>query len=472
VNRRSFLASTGTLLAASGFMPGLLAADAPASAPGGPTHGDAQASGVPKLAPRFGDGRDWWFEKRFGLFVHWGLYSIDGWQEQEQWRRRVPRAEYAKLQQQWNPVNFNPDLWLDHAEAAGMKYLCFTTKHHEGFCLWDTKQTSYNTMNTPYGKDVLKLLADACHRRKFPLCLYYSVLDWHHPNYPNQGRSHELPPQPGDSPDWDKYLAFLKAHVRELCTNYGEIHGFWWDGNSSQYHDTSINDMIRQLQPKAVINDRGFDAGDYGTPERDYAKKGGFVLSFANRTEACQSIGMESWGWRKDEDYYTDRYIYSSIARYLARDANYLLDVGPQPDGAFSTEAVDFLARTGRWYGTVKEALEGTAPASNLTGNCDVLLTRRGQTLYVIQYANPEGDVVKLKPLTLLPRRAALLNTGADIPCSNEMVPSEFQDQGRYLRLTRLPVNEQAGTVLVSRLDFDQLPETVAPVKDFGAPTG
>jgi hypothetical protein len=134
MNRRSFLASSGRLLAVSGFMPQLLAADGAGAARGGQIPG-ACPLGVPKLAPRFGDGRDWWFDKRFGLFTHWGLYSIHGWHEQEQWRLRVPRVEYEKLQQQWNPVDFNPDHWLDHAEAAGMKYLCFTTKHHDGFCL-------------------------------------------------------------------------------------------------------------------------------------------------------------------------------------------------------------------------------------------------------------------------------------------------------------------------------------------------
>src|SRR5215510_11936126 len=189
------------------------------------------AAGAPKLAPRFGDARDWFFQKRFGMFVHWGLYAIHGWHEQEQWRNRVPRNEYVKLASQWNPTQFDPDRWLDVAQEAGMKYVCFTTKHHDGFCLWDTKQTDYNTMNTPYGKDVLKMLADACHRRGVPLCLYYSIADWHQPNYPNQGRSHELPPQTGDQPDWPRYLEFLKAQVRELCTNYGELGGFWWDMN-------------------------------------------------------------------------------------------------------------------------------------------------------------------------------------------------------------------------------------------------
>jgi alpha-L-fucosidase len=152
---------------------------------------------------RFGDGRDWFFENRYGMFVHWGLYSIPGWHEQHQWRARVPRAEYVKLVDQWNPKKFNPDEWLDLMEKAGMKYLTITTKHHDGFCLWDSKFTKFNTMNTPYKQDIIGKLSDACHKRNVPLCLYYSIADWNHPNYPNQGRHHELAgPEKGDQPDW------------------------------------------------------------------------------------------------------------------------------------------------------------------------------------------------------------------------------------------------------------------------------
>jgi alpha-L-fucosidase len=473
MNRRSFLSTTGALAAAAPFAPRLLAADTKKSpapkAPAAKAPAAPDPTQPPPLSSRFGDARDWWFQKRFGLFVHWGLYAIEGWHEQDQWRRRIPRADYVKLQQRWNPAKFNADAWIDAAEAAGMSYICLTTKHHDGFCLFESKHTKYHSVNSPYGKDLVRQLADACHRRKFPLCLYYSIADWHHPNYPNQGRHHELPPQAGDDPSLPKYLEFLKAQVRELSTHYGELHGFWWDMNVDKHVDRSINSLIRHLQPKAVIYDRGFDEGDFGTPERDYTKEGTLSLSFSKRTEACQSIGMESWGWRNAEDYYTDRHIFRSIARYLARDANYLLNVGPLPDGTLPPEALGFLKRTGAWYRAVRESLEGTTPASHLTANRDVLLSRRGNDLYVILYADPKGDAVKLKPLALLPRRATLLNTGATIPCSLDLVPSEHGDQGRYLRLTKLPVNEQANTVLVAKLEFDHLPAVIGPAKESGA---
>lgn len=412
---------------------------------------------------RFGDARDWFFQKRFGLFIHWGLYAIPGWHEQLQWRGRVPRAEYEKLRAQWNPTRFDPDAWLDLAEAAGMQYLCFTTKHHDGFCLWHTRQTPFNTRNTPDGRDLLRLLADACHRRGFPLCLYYSVADWHHPHYPNQGRTHELAgPQPGDEPNWERYLEFLRAQVRELCSEYGAIHGFWWDMNVPKHHDPSINALIRELQPQAVINDRGFDAGDFGTPERDDSPGVEQCGAFSRRTEACQSVGVESWGYRKNEDYYTDRHLMRSIDRYLARGANYLLNVGPMADGTIAPEAAAILKRIGEWYRRVRESLEDVEPAVALADNRNVLLTRRGNTLYVHLYTDPISDTVKLKPLALLPRRATLLNTGEPVECAVEMLPSDHREQTAYLRLCRLPTNTLTNTVLVVKLEFDHLPERAA----------
>lgn len=410
---------------------------------------------------KFGDGRDWFFEKRFGMFLHWGIYSIAGWHEQHQWRKRVPREEYVKLAKQWNPVKYNPDEWLDLAQETGMKYACITTKHHDGFCLFDTKQTAYNTMNTPYGKDVLKMLADACHKRNFPLCLYYSCADWHQPNYPNQGRHHELPPQPGDQPDLMKYLEFLKAQVRELCTNYGEIHGFWWDMNVDKHADPSINDMIRKLQPKAVINNRGYDDGDFGTPERDFEKDVDDVRAFVKPTEACQSVGTESWGYRKDEDYYADRHLIRSIDKYLARDANYLLNVGPTGEGVIPPESTAILKRIGAWYNKIKESLEGVEACPNLTSNRNVLLTRRGNALYVHLHREALSEAVKLKPIAVAPRKATLLNTGAPVEFAVDMVPSDHTEQKAYLRLRKLPVNEMANTVLVAKLEFDKLPEPI-----------
>ncbi|NUQ00106.1 MAG: alpha-L-fucosidase [Armatimonadetes bacterium] len=411
---------------------------------------------------RFGDGRDWFFEKRFGLFIHWGLYAIPAWHEQLQWRGRVSRANYEPLAQQWNPTAYDPDAWLDLAEQAGMEYVCFTTKHHDGFCLWDTRQTDYNTINTPYGRDILAPLAEACQRRGFPLCLYYSCADWHHPNYPNQGRHHELPPQPGDQPNLLKYLEYLRAQVRELCTQYGELGGFWWDMNVDEHVDPSINAMIRELQPGAVINNRGYDQGDFGTPERDFEAMADAGETGERPIEACQSVGIESWGYRTDEDYYTDRHLLRSIDRYLSRGANYLLNVGPRADGTIPDQAAAILRRIGAWYQQVRESYREAQPAPELTSNRSVLLTRQGNTVYVHLNSEPVTSAVKLKPLASTPRRATLLNTGEPVDCSVDLLPSEHIDHRPCLRLKNLPVNELANTVLVVKLEFDHLPGRAA----------
>ncbi|MCC7494096.1 MAG: alpha-L-fucosidase [Fimbriimonadaceae bacterium] len=401
---------------------------------------------------RFGDGRDWFFEARYGLFIHWGLYAIHGWHEQEQWRGRVPAAEYVKLQAAWNPTAFDPDAWLDLLAEAGMRYLCVTTKHHDGFCLWDTQQTPFNTMNTPYGRDIIGQLAAACHRRGVPLCLYYSVADWHQPNYPNLGRHHELAaPKPGDEPDWDRYMLFLKAQVRELCSNYGELHGFWWDMNVPEHLDESVNALIRELQPQAVINNRGFDPGDFGTPERDYEQDP--ARSFDTPVEACQSVGLESWGYRAEESYYTDGHLLRSLDRYLARGANYLLNVGPRADGSIPPESAAILRRLGAWKAAVGEAFTATRPASHLVPNPQLLLTARDRTLYV-HLVGPIGDSVKLKPLTTAPLRATLLNDGRPVAWATNLAPTDHLDQTGYLRLCGLPANEYANSVMVIKLEF------------------
>ena len=409
------------------------------------------------MTRRFGDQRDWFFEKRFGLFIHWGLYAIPAWHEQVQWRKGISRASYVKLIDRFNPTAYDPDVWLDLAVEAGMEYVCFTTKHHDGFCMWDTDETSFNVMNSPYGKDILRALSEACHRREMPLCLYYSVVDWHHPNYPTQGKSHELPaPEPSDTPDAAKYLAYLKAQVRELCTRYGEIHGFWWDMNRLDHGDKSLNDMIRSLQPKAVINNRGFDEGDFGTPERDFKPSLEDVQSFNRPTEACQSVGAESWGYRAEEDYFSDRFLIESIDKTLAKRGNYLLNVGPDARGGIPPQATRMLRNVGAWYGKVRDAFDQAEPASHLIENRDVLLTRKGKSLYVHLFRYPSSEAVALAPIKTMPRRAVLLNTGAPVRACVDLLPSRFRDGKECLRLRGLPVNDLTDTVMVVRLDFEE----------------
>ena len=402
-------------------------------------------------------------DKRFGLFVHFGVYAIKGVQEQEIYRKGVPRAEYEKYADIFNPSEFDPDEWIAAAKDAGMEYMVFTTKHLDGFSMWDTAYSEFKITNTPYGKDFLRLLADACHRHNFPLELYYCIVDDHHPAYPHQGRAYEMiHPVEGDIPELSLYLDYVKNQIRELCENYGEIHGIWWDANIPEVYDEGFNNMIRRLQPKAVINGRGFDEGDYSTPEREYneeeikAKR-----RFEKPTEACQAVGMHSWGFRFEEDYYSSKYLMRCIDRALSMGGNYLLNVGPMADGRFPEESLKLLTIIGAWYKTVRESYYGAEPVSDITADRDIFVTVKGKDVYVHLNADPIGDSVELKGFTLLPGSASLLNDGRELIVKRDMGNRDWQHMIEDVRIRRLPVEEYNGSVMVVKLVYDELPSGI-----------
>lgn len=401
---------------------------------------------------RFNDERDWFCEKRFGMFIHWGVYAVDARHEQAWQRYGMNADEYRQLKERFKPENFNPEAWLDLAEDTGMEYMVFTTKHHDGFCMWDTALTDFNIMSGPYRKDICAKLAEACHKRNFPLEWYYSVVDWNHPAYPNIGRHHEINTDPARH-DWNEYLDFLKGQIRELCSNYGQIHGIWWDMNVPEHRDHDIHSMIRHLQPAAVINNRGFDEGDYSTPERDFDPEGANRDDSALRrlTEACQSVGANSWGYREDEDYFSSLYFMRNITSYMAQGANYLLNVGPDANGNIPPQAMDILKKVGKWYKKVKEAF--CEPAPNMFANKKLLCTRSGSTIYVHCHKGFDSSSLSLFPLTDAPRRVTLLNTGEEIPFTCE--PGVYNmSRKKDLRLRHIPVEELCATVPVFKLEF------------------
>ncbi len=413
------------------------------------------------VSQKANDKSESFFEKRFGLFIHWGLYSINAWHEQEQFRRRISRREYSRLIDEFNPVKFDPDQWLDIAENAGMKYICFTAKHIDGFCMWDTRQTEYNITNTPYRKDILKMLSDACHRRNFPLCIYYSAPDMNCKYYPNQGRSYELPgPEAGDEPNVEKYMEFVKAQVRELCTNYGKISGFWWDANEQTINvrDESVNRLIRSLMPGIIINDRGFDKGDFSTPERDFDDvRLNMAQVYTKPTEACESIGSESWGFRFSEDYFTVGVITRNITKHMAKKGNYLLNVGPRADGTFPDEAIKILEGVGQWYNRVKEAFEQVEPLPLVIDNGNILLGRKDNSLYVYLLQAPRKTGIALKPLTVKPQKATLLNSGEEFKTGVELMPSLHEDRKAWLHVWNIPADRLANEAVILKLEFNKL---------------
>lgn len=386
----------------------------------------------------------WFNEKRLGLFVHWGIYAIPAVHEQYWQRWDVPAEEYVKYAEQFNPVKFDPAKWLDLAQEAGMEYLVFTTKHHDGYCMWDSKQTDFNVMNSPYGRDILAELAEECHKRDFPLVLYYSVVDWHHPAYPNIGRHHEITTDPSKH-SMNAYMDFLKEQIRELCTNYGKIYGIWWDMNVPEHVDESVHTMIKELQPEALINNRGFGRGDFSTPERDFDPEGANVHGGEGYTltEACQSVGVNSWGYRKDEDYYSSAYFKKNIDSWLAKGCNYLLNVGPDANGEIPPEAVEILKDVSAWIKPVRKSFTGSPV--RIVDDPMVLALRDGINYYIHCPEGLDSSTLDLFPFAKEPKTVTLLNTGAEILWTNQPTAYRRHLEERTLRLREIPVNELSG---------------------------
>ncbi len=401
---------------------------------------------------KFNDERDWFFKKRFGMFIHWGIYSVDARHEQAWQRYAMDGKEYCKLKDQFDPCKFNPEAWLDLAESVGMEYIVFTTKHHDGFCMWDTGLTDFNITNSPYGKDICAELASACHKRNMPLEWYYSVVDWYQPEYPNIGRHHEINTDPKHH-DWERYMQYLKAQIRELCTNYGSIHGIWWDMNVPEYRDETVHQMIRELQPCAIINNRGFGNGDYSTPERDFDPEGANPddMAFKRPTEACQSVGVNSWSYRKNEDFFSIKHLMKSIDRTLAMGGNYLLNIGPDPDGVIPEQSENILREIGKWYNQVKEAF--CTPETGVIDNRQILVTKNGSNLYLHCPEGLTSTTLPLDPLVTPPKTVTLLNTGENIDFTLEPIIYQMA-KGSQLRLKNIPVDQLNNTVPIFKLSY------------------
>ena len=392
---------------------------------------------------------------KFGMFVHWGIYSLTGYHEQARWRFFTPRAEYRKLMNEFNPVKFDPDEWVRLAKDAGMEYICFTTKHHDGFCMFDTKYTDFNIMNTPYHRDVLKELSEACARGGLALSLYYSNPDWDYKYGFNSHSSHQMP-EKGDVEDIEKLKEFQKNQIRELLTNYGKIYTFFWDIPMNIY-DPSMNEFIRSLQPGILIDDRGWgDKGDFSTPERCVPDG----HKFERLTEACQSVGEQSWGYCADEDYFTNRYLTASIDRIRAMDGSYLLNVGPMPDGRIPERSAEIVRRVGKWYNSVKEAFD-TEPY--LLENRSLVCTKRGSTLYVHIPDGLNSRGLTLKPIDVLPKSVTLLNDGRNLKYA---ITTRPEDKGwsapdnilrrQTLHIFDMPADEFADETMVLRIKLDE----------------
>ena len=394
-------------------------------------------------------------ENKFGMFVHWGFYALTGIQEQAFARMNMPREEYESLMHKFDPMNYDPEKWVLLAKEAGMEYICFTAKHHDGFCMWDTAYTDYKITKTPYGKDTLKMLADACQKHGMKLSLYYSCPDWHHENGYNPATTHQWKAHTENGIDHAPYLEYVRNQVRELCTNYGPLYTFFWD-IPPKIKDPSFNAMIRELQPDIYINDRGYDIGDFSTPEREYQAADG--ARFTRMTEACNSLGEQSWGYRENEDFYSMRHLISAIDRMMAMGASYLLNVGPNALGEIPEEYAARLRRIGDWYNRMEGALvchEVDDFNYKVKAN-KVIITKKNGKSYFHFYDGVRSSSVALQYFPNMPKSVRLLNTGKPLKASFDLLPEYFSNgQAQpFLHVTGIPVDDLANEAIVIEIEW------------------
>ncbi len=299
----------------------------------------------------------WFTEARLGLFIHWGLYSIPAgqWPGRENTKRgewimqeeSIPSAEYEKLAAQFNPTKFDAKAWVQLAKDAGFKYLVITTKHHEGFCLFPSE------------------LADECHRQGIVFCVYYSVADWHHPDFPAQYSQRGFHGAPNPHADIAKYADYMRGQVRELLTNYGDVGIVWFDAGGALrvpnrgelIKGDELVAMIHQLQPKTLINNRAGVEADYGTPEQRIPG-GRTVEPF----EVCMTLNRK-WGYNRfDHEWKPPAKVVRNIADIVSKGGNYLINVGPTGEGEIPAEDQRILREVGAWTHANAEAIYGAGP--------------------------------------------------------------------------------------------------------------
>jgi len=324
------------------------------------------------------DNREWFQDAKFGLFVHWGVYSVVGgggdkgvaeWLMQQ---KQIPIRDYELLPSFFNPTAFDAEEWVQVVKDAGMNYICITSKHHDGFAMYDSDISDYNIVDsTPYGKDVLKLLADACEKHGIKLFFYYSQLDWHHPDYYPRGRTGTYAGRP-DKGNWDQYINYMNAQLSELLTNYGPIAGIWFDGMWDKWDEDWQLDktysLIHELQPATMIGSNHhkmpFPGEDFQMFEKDLPGKNtaGFNQTGIGELplESCQTMN-NSWGFNMvDNDWKSSTEIIQFLVRAAGANANLLLNVGPKPNGQIQQENIDTLKVVGDWLAQYGESIYGT----------------------------------------------------------------------------------------------------------------
>lgn len=385
--------------------------------------------------PTEGD-TSWFVHDRFGLFIHWGTYAAAARHEWVKNRERISDADYQKYFNHFDPDLFDPTTWAREAKNAGMKYFVITTKHHEGFCLWDSALTDYKAPNTPAGRDLLRPIVDAFRAEGFKVGFYHSLIDWHHPQFPIDGlhpmRDNLEFREAEKSRDIRLYAEYLHGQTRELLTQFGKIDIMWFDfsypssdwgwskgKNREDWQSEKLIAMVRELQPGIIVNDRlDLETADVKTPEqyqpREWLKVNGKPVVW----EACQTMNG-SWGYDRDNlDWKPVDMLVRMLIDSVSKGGNMLLNVGPNARGEFEPKAVERLRGIGEWMRLHQRAIYGCT-ASDYTPPPDCRYTQNGKRLYLHLFAWPFQHV-HLEGLAGKVEYAQLLNDGSEIRMTSD----------------------------------------------------
>ncbi len=381
-------------------------------------------------------------DARFGMFIHWGPVSLKG--AEMSWSRgsklyNITVEEYDNLYKQFNPVNFNADEWAGLAKEAGMKYIVFTSKHGDGFCMWNTRYNDYNIMNSPFKRDVVKELADACRKQDIALGIYYSTCDWHHPDFPHSSRDNKREPS-----NIDRYTEYLKNQSAEIIQNYGPVLLMWYDypQDFDSIRGQGVIDHLRKVQPDILVNDRTGAKGDFDTAEQR-------VGNFQNDRpwETCMTIGRQ-WSWKPNDEVKSLEQCLQSLIRSAGGDGNLLLNVGPKSDGQIEPLQIDRLKEMGAWLKQYGQTIYGTRGGPFKPTDWGVS-TRKGDRIYV-HVLNWFGNSPRIiLPDTGLKIKKCRLLTGGKVKMSKQGANTVFEFDKEYLhRENTILELEMSGNVM------------------------
>jgi alpha-L-fucosidase len=393
-----------------------------------------------------------WFEgARFGMFIHWGVYSVPGRGEWVMENEKIPVSEYEKFAPQFNPQAFDAKKIVQLAKRAGMRYITVTSKHHDGFAMWPSKQTTWDIADaTRYGQDLLQALAEESRRAGLRLFFYYSQLDWHHPDYwPLGSRGHSAGRAPGGS--FPRYLDFMDAQLTELLTQYGPIGGIWfdgmWDKPDADWRLERTYNLIHKLQPSALIGSNHhrtpYPGEDFQMFEKDLpgANSAGFnttVISALPR-ESCDTLN-DSWGYNKlDNHYKSTKQLIHFLVRSAGADANFLLNIGPTGSGEVPAEFEQRLTQMGEWLDKYGETIYGTRGGPVTARSWGVTTQRDGRIYaHILDWTD---RYLILPPLAGI-KSARMFDTA-------QAVPLRKLDQGLLLELPASPAADSVDRIVI-----------------------